>query len=138
MNMQVRAMTKTPTILTISSDRMVRFLTEELEAQGYRVKSATSVVSSLVAYHNTAPDLILIMEHFIEGAPEAIVLCRHLRDVAGSDLPMVFISTMGYRDAIEELGIAWFDLLEMQQALDHIVKLLPPSPDAGETFVWRS
>jgi CheY-like chemotaxis protein len=128
--------TKPPTILIISSEDMVRFFTKVLEAQGYRVQGATSAVTSLVAYSKTAPDLILIMEHFIAGAPEAIVLCRHLRDVAGSDLPMVFISTMGYRDAVEELGIAWFDLLEMQQALDHIVKLLPPSPDAGRTFVW--
>ncbi|MFP4441263.1 MAG: hypothetical protein ACLFVO_28860 [Chloroflexaceae bacterium] len=112
---------------------MVRFLTEELEAQGYRVKSATSVVSSLVAYHNTAPDLILIMEHFIAGAPEAIVLCRHLRDMAGPDLPIVFIGAGG-RAAAADLGIAWFDLVGgITEAFAHIRHQLPPPGDADST-----
>jgi DNA-binding response OmpR family regulator len=119
-------MASQPTILVISSAGIVRFFTDELEQKGYHVRGATSVSGSFAAYQRSAPTLILVFDHFIEGAAEALALCAQLRALAGSDLPILLIASEFYRDEAIARGITWFPIVGgIGHALEHIQERLP-------------
>jgi DNA-binding response OmpR family regulator len=137
----------TKILLVDDNDNVISFVRPALEAQGYRVATASDGLGALYLVESLDPDLIILDIEM--PAPDGLEVCRRLREL-GDETPIIFLTV---RDSITDLEVG-FDFgasdyvtkpFDVRELLARVKARLPPRDleiggflrlDAGRRRVW--
>lgn len=111
-------------IMIIARTAAIPFIAEELTEHGYCSYCCDSIQLALDTVYQLNPDLILVVDHFIEGFRDPLEIYFYTRQPLNRAIPIVFVSFCHLPETLVQLDLDCFTLLEMEIAMNTIYQLL--------------
>lgn len=98
---------------------------EELTEHGYRIVGCDSIQQALDTIDQIKPDLIYIIDHFIEGFRDPLEIYFYTRQILKQPIPIILIGFRHIPEHLAHLDLACFDLMQVEESLNLVYALLP-------------
>lgn len=114
-----------PLIMLIARTAAIPPTAKELIEKGYRIVGCDSIQQALDTIDQLKPDLIYIIDHFIEGFRDPLEIYFYTRDILKQPIPIILIGFRHIAEHLAHLDLACFDLMQIEAVLNLVYELLP-------------
>lgn len=111
-------------IMIVARTAAIPFIAEELIEHDYLPLCCDSIQLAIDTIAPLNPDLILIVDHYIEGVRDPLEIYFFTRQQLNQDLPVVLVGLRHSPEKLARLDLYYFNLLEMETAMHTVYQLL--------------
>ncbi|KPL90371.1 hypothetical protein [Herpetosiphon geysericola] len=114
-----------PLIMLVAQTAAIPPTAEELIEQGYRIVGCDRIQQALDTIDQLKPDLIYIIDHFIEGFRDPLGIYFYTRDILNQPIPIILIGFRHIPEHLAHLDLACFNLMQIEATLSLVYELVP-------------
>lgn len=114
-----------PLIMILARKPVTIFFVDEFSEHGYKTWVCISIDQALLDVVTVRPDLLLIVDHFIESFRDPLEVYFYLRNQLKNSLLVVIIGLRHSSEELMHLDLAVFDLMQISEAIDYIYHVVP-------------
>lgn len=111
-------------IMIVDRTAAISFIAEESTEHGYIPLCCDSIQLTIDTIAPLNPDLVLIVDHYIEGFRDPLEIYFYTRQQLNQAIPIVLVGLRHSPEKLAQLDLYCFDLLEMEFAMHTIYQLL--------------
>ena len=114
-----------PLIMILARKPVAISFVDDFNEDGYRTRVCISIDQALLDVVTVRPDLLLIVDHFIESFRDPLEVYFYLRNQLKNSLLVVIIGSRHSSENLAHLNLAVFDLMQISEAIDYIYHVVP-------------
>lgn len=111
-------------IMIVARTAAIPFIAEELIEHDYLPLCCDSIQLAIDSIAPLNPDLVLIVDHYIEGFRDPLEIYFFTRQQLHQAIPIVLVGLRHSPEKLARLDLYFFDLLEMETAMYTVYQLL--------------
>ena len=114
-----------PLIMILARKPVAISFVDDFNEDGYRTWVCINIDQALLDVVTVRPDLLLIVDHFIESFRDPLEVYFYLRNQLKNSLLVVIIGFRHSSENLAHLDLAVFDLMQISEAMDYIYHVAP-------------
>ena len=114
-----------PLIMILARKPVAISFVDDFNEDGYRTWVCINIDQALLDVVTVRPDLLLIVDHFIESFRDPLEVYFYLRNQLKNSLLVVIIGLRHSSEELMHLDLTVFDLMQISEAIDYIYHVVP-------------
>ena len=114
-----------PLIMILARKPVAISFVDDFNEDGYRTWVCINIDQAVLDVVTVRPDLLLIVDHFIESFRDPLEVYFYLRNQLKNSLLVVIIGFRHSPENLAHLDLAVFDLMQISEAMDYIYHVVP-------------